>query len=103
MPVKCQGVDDHYGILAGREGLMQGRQQNHRNKHKCRNREKGVCGFGQHIREKKDSYHDRLLESCRSRWKLDAYGVGRWAYEDATDIYFFSATIGVDHTSDASL
>jgi hypothetical protein len=39
--------------------------------------------------------------SCRSRWKLDAYGVGRWAYEDATDIYFFSATIGVDHTSDA--
>jgi hypothetical protein len=97
VPVKCQGVDHHYGILAGREGLVQGRQQNHRNKHKCRNREKGVCGFGQHIREKTIA----SWNSCRSRWKLDAYGVGRWAYEDATDIYFFSATIGVDHTSDA--
>jgi len=47
---------------SGREGLVQGRQQDHRNKHECRNREKGVCGFGQHIREKKGLCHDRRLE-----------------------------------------
>ena len=47
---------------SGRKGLVQGRQQNHRNKHKCRYREKSVCGFGQHIREKNGFYHDRLLE-----------------------------------------
>jgi hypothetical protein len=60
-PVKCQGINDHYEDPSGREGL-EGRQQNHRNKHKCRKREKGVCGFGQDIREKKGFCHDRLLK-----------------------------------------
>jgi hypothetical protein len=60
--VKCQGINDHHGILPVVRALMQASQQNHRNKHKCRNRQSSVYGSWEDIRETKGFCHDRLLE-----------------------------------------